>query len=391
MKIAIIGSKGIPATYGGVERHVEELATRLVSFGNEVTVYSRKWYTNFDGNKYNGVSIKNIKSIKTKSLDTISYTFLATIDAMKSDFDIIHYQGVGPSLLSFIPKLFSNKKIVSTFHCEDYKHSKWGIIAKMFLKFGERTLCLFSHSIISVSKRLRNKTEFSYNTNSSYIPNGVSDVSEKLNYDILSKFNLSKKEYILAVLRFVRHKGVHYTIDAYNALPAYIRDNFKLVIVGGPDKDPSYYNEIKDKVSDNENIVLTGILNKVELKEIYANAKLFVHASSTEGLPITVLEAMKFGSPVLVSDIPEHLEIIEDGNGFLFENENVEDLRYKLNVLLSEYNNSLLEKVSKKSSKFVVRNYNWDKIANDTFELYKNTLNNKNYAYSLKEYKEYKV
>jgi len=387
MKIAIIGSKGIPATYGGVERHVEELALRLVSFGNDVTVYSRKWYTNFDGDSYKDVSVKNIKSIKTKSLDTISYTFLATIDTMRSDFDIIHYQGVGPALLSFIPRLFSNKKIVSTFHCEDYKHSKWGIFAKMFLKFGERALCLFSHSIISVSKRLRNKTEFSYKKNSSYIPNGVSDISEKLDYNILSKFNLSKNGYILAVLRFVRHKGVHYTIDAYNALPANIRANFKLVIVGGPDKDPGYYNEIKDKVSGNENIVLTGVLNKIELKEIYANAKLFVHASSTEGLPITVLEAMKFGSPVLVSDIPEHLEIIEDGNGFLFENRNSQDLCYKIIVLLSNINNSLLEKVSKRSTRFVVRNYNWDKIARDTMDLYENTLNNKNYSYSLKEYK----
>lgn len=387
MKVAIIGSKGIPATYGGVERHVEELALKLVTFGNDVTVYSRVWYTKFDGNIYKGVSVKNIKSIKTKSLDTISYTFLATIDAIRSDFDIIHYQGVGPSLLSFIPRLFSNKKIVSTFHCEDYKHSKWGIFAKMFLKFGERTLCLFSHSIISVSKRLRNKTEFSYKTNSSYIPNGVSDISEKLNYDILSKFNLTKNGYILAVLRFVRHKGIHYTIDAYNALPANIRDNFKLVIVGGPDKDPSYYNEIKEKIGNNENIILTGVLNKIELKEIYANAKLFVHASSTEGLPITVLEAMKFGSPVLVSDIPEHLEIIEDGNGFLFENRNSQDLYYKLLILLADFNYSLLDDVSKRANKFVLKNYNWDKIAKDTISLYKNTLNNKNYLYSLNEYK----
>jgi len=387
MNIAIIGSKGIPATYGGVERHVEELATRLVSFGNDVTVYSRKWYTNFDGNKYNGVSIKNIKSIKTKSLDTISYTFLATINAMKSDFDIIHYQGVGPALLSFIPRLFSNKKIVSTFHCEDYKHSKWGIFAKMFLKFGERALCLFSHSIISVSKRLRNKTEFSYKTNSSYIPNGVSDITEKLNYDILSKFNLTKNGYILAVLRFVRHKGVHYTIDAYNALPANIRSNFKFVIVGGPDKDPSYYNEIKERIGDSENIILTGVLNKIELKELYANAKLFVHASSTEGLPITVLEAMKFGAPVLVSDIPEHLEIIEDGNGFLFENRNSQDLYYKLLILLADFNYSLLDDTSKRANKFVLKNYNWDKIVKNTINLYENTLNNKNYSYSLKEYK----
>ncbi len=386
MKIAIIGSKGIPATYGGVERHVEELALRLVSFGNNVTVYSRKWYTNFDGDNYKGISIKNIKSIKTKSLDTISYTFLATIDAMKSDADIIHYQGVGPALLSFIPRLFSNKKVVSTFHCEDYKHSKWGIFARMFLKFGERSLCLFSHSIISVSKRLRNKTEFSYKTNSLYIPNGVSDISEKPDYDILSKFNLSKDGYILAVLRFVRHKGVHYTIDAYNALPANIRAKYKLVIVGGPDKDSSYYNEIKDKVSDNENIILTGVLDKIELKEIYANTKLFVHASATEGLPITVLEAMKFGAPVLVSDIPEHLEIIEDGNGFLFENKNSKDLYYKLLILLANFNSGLLNEFSKRANKFVLKNYNWDKIAKDTMSLYENTLNDKKYSYSLKEY-----
>ena len=132
MRIAMIGQKGMPAVNGGVERHVHELAVRLVKFGHLVTVYSRTWYVGDNYSKnIEGVKIKLLPTVHTKHFDTISHSLLATIDAIKNDFDVIHYHGVGPSLLAWIPRLFAPKiKVIATFHSIDRYHQKWNWFAK---------------------------------------------------------------------------------------------------------------------------------------------------------------------------------------------------------------------------------------------------------------------
>ncbi|MCX6743875.1 MAG: glycosyltransferase [Candidatus Parcubacteria bacterium] len=109
MKIYFIGQKGIPAIYGGVESHVQELATRLVKEGHEVFVYVRNHYTPRDLNEYKGVKLIHLPSIKTKHLDAISHTLLASLDVLRRDADIIHYHAIGPSSLLWIPKLFKSR------------------------------------------------------------------------------------------------------------------------------------------------------------------------------------------------------------------------------------------------------------------------------------------
>ena len=125
MKIAMIGQKGIPVRYGGIERHVQELSLKLNKLGHSVFVYTRPYYTNKNLKEFKGVNLISLPSIHTKHLDAISHTFLATLDALRKDYDIIHYHGVGPSLLSWIPRIFKPRvKVVVTFHCIDRRHKK---------------------------------------------------------------------------------------------------------------------------------------------------------------------------------------------------------------------------------------------------------------------------
>lgn len=127
MKIAFIGQKGIPAVGGGVERYVEDVATRLAALSHEVIVYTRPNYTPSFLTEYKGVSLISLPSIPTKHLDAISHTFLATLRAIFSGVDIIHYQSIGPALLSWLPKLLRPKiKVISTLQSRDYEHLKWG-------------------------------------------------------------------------------------------------------------------------------------------------------------------------------------------------------------------------------------------------------------------------
>ena len=138
MRIAMIGQKGLPAKFGGVERHVHELSVRLVKIGHKVTVYSRKWYTGGKDKKFAGVEIQHLPSIRTKHLDAITHSFLATLNAIKNKSDVIHYHGIGPSLVSWIPRLFAPRiKVITTFNSIDRKHEKWGLGARLILKLSE--------------------------------------------------------------------------------------------------------------------------------------------------------------------------------------------------------------------------------------------------------------
>jgi len=379
MKIAIIGAKGVPATYGGVERHAEELALGLVSKGHDVTVYSRKWYTKYDGAEYKGIKIKNIGSIKTKNLDTISHVLLSTLDAVRGKFDIIHYQGVGPALLSFIPRILSPKtKVFVTFHCEDFKHDKWSGFAKFMLKTGERAACTFPNKTITVSKLLKYKVDNFYDSKAEYIPNGIT-VKENLSLtresgDVFEKFNIEPGKYIVAVTRLVRHKGVHLLIDAYKNMNADLKNKYKLVIVGGGTFGDKYEDELKEMSTSDANIIMTGMQSGSDLEKLFVGAKIFSHASSAEGLPITVLEAMNYEKPVVVSDIPEHMEVVGEDKGISFKTGDVNDLKQKLEFALDDTNSTFVNEMSCRAKNLVKNEYNWTKVIDKTELAYKELI-----------------
>ena len=372
MKIAFIGQKGLPAVYGGVETHVENLAVGLKKRGHEVFVYARSWYVKSKKKKFKGVNLIYKKSWRTKNLDTITHVFLATLDAMKRDFDVIHYHGVGPALLSWMPRLFKpSVKVVTTFHCIDRKHMKWGLIARFFLLVGEWFAVRFAHETITVSKTLQRYCLEKYNAKTIYIPSGV-DIPKLTPASLIEKkLKLQPHKYILFLSRLIKHKGAHYLIEAFNKL----KTDYKLVIAGGSANTDRYVREIKNQAKSNPNIIFTGsVPTKSKLwRELYSNAYAFVLPSESEGLPVVVLEAMSFGRSVLVSNIPECVEAIHGGYGFRFKNKDVDDLRRQLRYLLD--NPSLVRKVGSAARQHVYEYYKWSNIVRATESVYECLLN----------------
>jgi len=317
MKIAMIGQKGIPFIHdGGVERHVEELATRLVQRGHEVFVYVRPRFITNGQKVYKGVKLIPLPSIPTKNLDTITHTFLASIHVLFQKVDVIHYHSVGPSTLAWIPRLFKPKtKIVVTFHSIDRFHKKWGWFARKYLGWGEWTACHFPHKTISVSMTIQKYCKEKFNKETVYIPNGV-NIEKIKDKDKIKQFDLEKDGYILTVARLIRHKGIHYLIEAYKKLENTFGSNpenwpgkkiRKLVIVGAPSYTDDYFEYLTKLAAESSNIIFTGFQTGETLKQLFANAYLYVHPSEAEGLSLTILEAMSHGTCVLISDIPENL------------------------------------------------------------------------------------
>ncbi len=369
MKIAMIGQKRIPSREGGVEVVVQELATRMVKKGHQVTCYNRggKHVLNKeekikDLQEYHGVKLKKVFTIDKKGLAALTSSFFATIKVLFSKYDIVHYHAEGPCAMIPIIKIFSKKKVVATIHGLDWQRAKWKGFATKYIKFGEKMAAKYADEIIVLSENVKNYFKTTYNREVTFIPNGTQKPTLCEANLINKKYNLQKDEYILFLGRLVPEKGLHYLIDAYQKIDV----DKKLVIAGAASDTDKYFQKLKKKAKNN-NIIFTGFVAGKELEELFSNAYLYCLPSDLEGMPITLLEAMSYGNCCLTSDIPECTEVIED-KALVFKKGNIKDLSIKLEKLCKD--SKLVKKYKNSAQKFILKKYNWDKVVNATLELY---------------------
>ena len=290
-------------------------------------------------------------------------SFFATISALFSKADVVHYHAEGPCAWLWIIKLFSKKKVVATIHGLDWQRAKWGGFATKYIKHGEKVAVKYADEIIVLSKNVQEYFKKEYGRETHFIPNGVSKPENKQANIITEKYDLRKDSYILYLGRIVPEKGIHYLVEAYNQ----IKTDKKLVIAGGASDTSEYYKELLEKTKDNENIIWTGFVQGKELQELYSNAYIYILPSDLEGMPLSLLEAMSYGNCCLTSDIPECATVIED-NGITFKKSNVEDLKKKLNDLLKD--NNKVKQYKDKAQDYIINKYNWDNVVEETIEIY---------------------
>lgn len=360
MSIAFIGQKGIPAKNGGVDRHVENLARFLAIKGEDVIVYNRKNYLENSISEWKGVKLVYLPFIDCQNLAAITHGFLATTDAIKRKVDVIHYHGIGPSLLAWIPRIFAPKiKVVSTLHSFDYGNDKWSGFAKLMLKLGEVSMCRFAHEIIVLTETMRDYLLQRHGRESHVIPNGAY-ININHGTDKLKEFGLESGKYILSVSRLIRLKGLQYLIPAFKK----IKGDEKLVIVG----DGDYLPELKKLAGDDQHIIFAGNQTGETLEQLYTNAKLFIQSSEMEGLSISLLEAMAYGLPCLVSEIIANRQAAEEA-AIYFTSKDINELGEKLNYCL--VNPEKMNEVGRIGKERAENIFNWEKISVNTLEIYK--------------------
>ena len=364
MKIAMIGQKGIPATYGGIERHVEEIATRLVERGHDVSVYSRLYYSRHRG-PYRGVQNKRLPSLHTKHFDAISHTALATAHAMLSHYDIIHYHALGPSVFSFLPRL-AGKRSVVTVHGLDWQRGKWGRFASSFLKSCEIPSVRFPSGTIVVSRTLAKYFKEKHSADTLVIPNGTNPGTARPPSRI-KRWGLDRHPYILWVGRLVPEKGCHYLIEAFREL----KTDMRLVMAGGSSFSDDYVQSLERLRGGDERIQMIGYVYGEVLDELWSNAYLVVQPSILEGLSIALIEALSFGRCALVSDIPENLEVVED-SAITFRSRDVGDLRAKLQMCVDHP--GMVEATAARCRALVEERYSWPRLVEATEDFYERVL-----------------
>ena len=368
--------------YGGVEKHVQDLSVRLVERGHTVCVYSRTWYTGAKGTDiYQGITRIHTPTIKTKHLDTIIHVFTSTIHALFGKYDVLHYHGVGPALLAWIPRVCAPRtRVVITLHSLDRFHQKWNRFARFFLKMGERAACLFAHETITVSHSLEKYAKDVLHRKTRYIPNGVEIPTHVEDAALIQPFGLSQDNYIVMISRLVPHKGAHILIEAFKTLKEKYPSNheiqsLKLAIVGGAAYTDAYIRELHLAASTMNDIVFTDFQSGEVLGALYRYARVMVHPSLNEGLPITVLQAMSYELPVLLSSISEHREIINDP-GVLFRENDVESLVQSLEHFMGLTVEERMM-LGKRNKAIVQEKYDWENIVEKTEAVYGSQMNPK--------------
>ncbi len=364
MRIAMIGQKGIPATYGGIERHVEEIAIRLIERGHEVDVYSRLYYSHQTG-RYRGIRIRRYPSVNTKHLDAISHCAVSTLDALFRRYDIVHYHALGPSVFAGIPRITGAKTVV-TVHGLDWERGKWGKAATWFLRTCEKPAIYFPDETIVVSKALREYFLEKYNRNTVMIPNGANPgVVRPVNK--LKKYGLDKHRYLLFVGRLVPEKGCHHLLEAFSR----INTDTRLVMAGGSSFSDGYVDSLMRIRGGDERIIMLGYVYGDLLDELWSNAYMVIQPSILEGLSISLIEAISYGKCVLASDIPANLEVVEDC-AVIFPTGDIEQLKVKMQELLDRPD--VVREVAERCRVHGESHYSWARIVDATEAVYLDLL-----------------
>lgn len=357
MKIVVTGTRGIPNIMGGVETHCEELFPRIAEKGIDVTVIRRTNYVKDELQEWKGVKLVNVDSPKKKSFEAIVHTFRAINKAKKLGADILHIHAIGPAMLTPYAKM-RGLKVVFTHHGPDYDRDKWGFAAKMMLKFAERMGCEFADKVIVISDVIKNLIAKKYGRtkNVHLIYNGVPE-PEVCDYpEYFEELGIEKGKYFLGMCRFVPEKNLHHLIEAFAKTD---HKDCNLVLAGDTDFEDDYSRNLKKMAKEN-GVVLTGFIKGKKLHSLLTNCRCYCLPSSHEGLPISLLEAMSYDVPVIVSDIPANKEIGLEKSCY-FPVGDVDALATKLQKNVDEAYHHVEYDISK---------YNWNVIADQVCDVY---------------------
>lgn len=344
---------------GGIETHCEQLYSELSKEVDEIVVLARSPYVSKAFYFKDNVRVIPVFTIRNKLLETFLHTFLCIIYArIVIKPDVLHIHAIGPGLFAPFAKLLGFKVLV-THHGADYNRKKWNNFAKRLLRFGELLVVKYADRVAIVGASLTAALKIQYPENAcklNFVPNGC---PSPLQHTLTAETNVPEDimveagKYILFVGRLVPEKGIHDLINAFTV--ANLTDT-KLLIVGSVDFEDKYSKQLKQNSSDE--VIFAGRRTGQDLISIYRGAKLFVLPSYHEGLPIVALEALSMDVPILLSNIPPHMDIGLPSNNY-FELGNIEALAKQLN----------LEPQKIVGKKAILEKYDWSRIAARTKQL----------------------
>lgn len=305
MRIAMIGSRGVPARAGGVERHVEELGARLSERGHDVVVHCRSSYAHSTATRYRGMTLRTMPTPRRGGIEALAHSGLAATASLWGHFDVVHYHALGPGIFAPLTRAASGSAVVLTVHGLDDERAKWGPAGRRVLRTGRWLSTWCPDATVVVSKDLQRTYAELHGRLTDYISNGLPPHAEFAG-GLLAGFGLEEDGYAVFVGRLVPEKDPGLLIEAYRDVPG----TMPLVIVGESSHTDKYVGHLRRLAASDPRVRFVGHRDGAELAALRAGARVFVQPSRLEGLPLSLLEAIADDVPVLASDIPPHREVL---------------------------------------------------------------------------------
>ncbi len=350
MRIAILGTRGIPANYGGFETFAEELGVRLAERGHHVVVYGRRNNISYPHDVYRGVHLVVLPTIRRKHLDTIANTFLAVLHVARHPVDIVVIPNTGNALFSWVPRVFGMPVLVNVDGLE-WRRRKWGRSAKMFLKFSEWLATWMPDRIVTDAKTIQDYYLAKYGRESTMIPYGAL-VERCEDPDGVAKFGLEPDAYFLYVSRLEPENNALMVIEAF--LKADLGST--LAIVGDAPYARDYVARLK--AAADSRVKFLGFVFGQDYRALQQNAYAYIHATEVGGTHPALVEAMGFGNCVLAYAVPENVEAVGDA-ALTFGS--ADDLAVKLRGVFESPD--LVAEYRSRATDRVRSTYDWERIA----------------------------
>ncbi|HWP53298.1 MAG TPA: glycosyltransferase [Pyrinomonadaceae bacterium] len=359
MRIAILGTRGVPANYGGFETFAEHLSTRLVARGHDVTVYCRAHYVSPRQIEFQGVRLKVLPTIRHKYFDTIVHTFLSALHAaVPSRYDAALICNAANAPFASILRVAGIPVALNVDGLE-HKRKKWNWIARKYYLMAERLATILPTETVTDAKVIQEYYLARHRAISTMIAYGAE--VERRPDPLVRRWRVEPNRYVLYVSRLEPENNAHLVIEAFKR----VRTAHKLVIVGDAPYARDYINDLKARARRDKRIVFTGFVFGRDYRALQQNAYCYVHATEVGGTHSALLEAMGFGNCVLTLAAPENIEAIGDA-GIAYSDES--DLAEKLQRVLRD--GSLVQAYRQRAQARVRDAYDWDYVVDQYEELF---------------------
>jgi glycosyltransferase involved in cell wall biosynthesis len=351
VRFAIVGTRGIPARYGGFETFAEELSTRLAARGHSVTVYCRE---RFSKREYRGVKLKYLPTIRHKYFDTIAHTFLSTLHLLTTRQDAVLYCNAANAVFTWMPRCAGMPVALNVDGLERHR-KKWNRFAKAWYRVSEWLATWMPNLVVTDAASIASYYREKYNHESVMIPYGA-EIGPVETTDVLAQLGLERRGYFLYVSRMEPENNAILVREAFERVDTPL----KLALIG----DAPYADDFIRRVRDTRDprVVIPGAIYGQGYRELGSHCFAYVHATEVGGTHPALIEAMGRGALALYLDTPENSEVA-GGAGFPFDQNNLTDVLNRV-IQMPE---SEREEWRARAKERVRTRYSWDAVT-DVYE-----------------------
>jgi glycosyltransferase involved in cell wall biosynthesis len=351
VKIGILGTRGIPANYGGFETFAEECGARLAARGHQVTVYGRSHHVPSSLRAYRGVKLVVLPALRCKYLETVSHTLLSVVHSLFARFDVILICNAANSIYAWLPRALRVPVIVNVDGIERLR-TKWNWLGRAYYRLSERLSTRLPNAIVTDARVMERYYLSTYGARSVFIPYGaITEIPKETGK--LGELGLIPGEYFLYVSRFEPENNVHLVVAAFEQ----IRTRKRLVAVGDAPYSGDYIREVKS--TRDPRILFPGAIYGAPYRELMAHAFCYIHATEVGGSHPALIEAMGQKALIVANGTPENSEVLADA-GILYNRNDAADLARRLQEI--EERPETFEPLKQAAFARAQAHYSWDSV-----------------------------